>query len=597
MNVVSLFSLNSRSFYRRVFQMNQRDVPSPFDAISEISRFRRNKDKRAQEPLMYDDLTEGENDESTSDDWARYLSQVEDDQERAIRRQNADSRLRQVVTLSATMMCVEPRVSTAWESLKGRALIANPQDRNADPSAVVIAVLGEVNAELDSAIRAACNVVWATNELLVLVGAHALFVPTAIAGSGLEDDTVLLGVDPSAMAANIVSGLRAVQPDFVLLGDHDAPPVQRFSGGESTRAMTPPHPVVLLNVLLHLANEAVSTHLVLALAPIAVQLQQANHHSVRVQRYDTASHDEDESYTLARFGERSRQGPWVDLGGLLAHDHTLSYLDAEECEPWDLFLTEARAPETLPVSGIVQLHRHGAPRSCVGIPLDTPESTALTVATAVAQRAFCDIDVLGLAFGDLIDQTSSFGYSSVSPNNAASIRTSFLCPAQQFQAVLDVLGQSGFIVTPEPLVLQTEMIKPSATVTWTGSSGQSGPIAIDLYKSLSLGPFSELITFDAFERHSMPLRIGGEWVLTLHPHHRFILHCLVAQQRFVDSATPDRHLFDSMIMTAPQSEVQLYLTSERAERWGVMSLMLEAVRSCMEHAGGLPPWLVDRATR
>lgn len=577
--------------------MNQRDVPSPFDAISEISRFRRNKNKRAPEPLLFDDLTDRGSDDSSDDDWAGYLSQVEDDQERAIRLQSADSRLRHFVTLSATMMCIEPRGSTAWESLKGRALIASPYDGDTDRSSAVVVVLGSVSSDLDSAIGAAGDVLWSTNELIVLAGAHALFVPTAIAGSPLESDTASIGVDPSTVAANVVSGLRAVQPDYVLLGDHGAAPIHRFSNGTSGNAVTPPRPVALLGLLLHLANEAVSTYLVSALAPVAIQLQQSNHHSVRVQRYDTDSHHENESYALARFGERSHQGPWVDLGGLLAHDHDLTYLDAEQCKPWDLFLTEARAPETLPVSGIVQSHQHGAPRSCVGIPIDAPESTALTTATAVAQRALCSIGVLGLAFGDLIDQTSSFGYSSVSPNGSASIRTSFLCPADQFQGVLEVLGQSGFIVTPEPLALQTEMIKPSATVTWTGSSGESGPIAIDLYKSLSIGPFSELITFDAFERHSLPLCIGGEWVLTLHPHHRFILHCLVAQQRLVDGATPDQRIFDSMILTAPQSEEQLHLTSERAERWGVMSLMLEAVRSCVEHAGGLPPWLVDRATR
>lgn len=575
--------------------MTQRDVPSPFDAISEVSRFRRNKNRRAHEPLNFDDLEDRDDNLSSDDDWAGYLTQVAESEASATRMQLVDSRLRQIITLSCTVMGLAPRESTVWESLKASSLVSpSPQastmaspagtaTRDDERAIATIMVLGEVPEDLHHAISASGEVVWSTDQAIVLAGAHSVFVPTEIAGSERNADDPTRTIHP-----NVVSGLRGIQPDYVLAGDHDT------ALDDDTRSSTPPRPIALLETLLQLATVDPSTHLVAALAPVAIELLQSENHSVRIQRYDKESHEQTDAYALSRFGEQSRQGPWVDLGGLLVHNGSISYLRAEECEPWDLFLLETRAPESLPIAGIVQLNHHPVPRSSIGIPQESTESVALKSATGVAQRVLASNGIVGLGFGELIDHISSCGYGSIAADPDAALRTSFLCPSDEFDAALDALSASGFVVSQEPIALHAETVRPSASVTWTGSTGDSGPIVLDIYKSLSIGPFSELISFDSFERHSLPLQIDGEWTRTLHPHHRFILHALIAQQR-MNANEPAQRLFAAMVMTAPQSEEQLHLVAERAERWGVMSLMLDAVRSCVDHVGGLPPWLLDRA--
>lgn len=144
-------------------------------------------------------------------------------------------------------------------------------------------------------------------------------------------------------------------------------------------------------------------------------------------------------------------------------------------------------------------------------------------------------------------------------------------------------------------------------------------VAIDLHVTLAAGPFGQLVDPDEFHSRALPIAVREQWVLGLHPEHRFIAACVAASA----SATHDRstasaevgsdegadqpgrsssfarvpRLFQlrEVVMTAPSSEELLMAAVECSSRLGATAKVFSAVREADDLLPGLPIWLVQRA--
>ncbi|MEX0768733.1 MAG: hypothetical protein WD029_09700 [Microthrixaceae bacterium] len=138
-------------------------------------------------------------------------------------------------------------------------------------------------------------------------------------------------------------------------------------------------------------------------------------------------------------------------------------------------------------------------------------------------------------------------------------------------------------------------------------------IPIDLHLTLAAGPFGMLVDPEEFHVRSVPVAIRDQWVLGLHPEHRFVAACVAActegtalgqREDSSPSQSADPHAYGAsiaqlreVVLTAPRSERLLAAAVECSSRLGATAKVFAAVRQADELLPGLPTWLVHRARK
>ena len=114
---------------------------------------------------------------------------------------------------------------------------------------------------------------------------------------------------------------------------------------------------------------------------------------------------------------------------------------------------------------------------------------------------------------------------------------------------------------------------------------------VDLHRTLTPGPFGEMVALAELHAHAVPVRVHGRWYRALCPTHRFLHACL---HTVLGSAEPRLHSVRDLIATAPRTPTGAADVVETAADWGVTAVVQRAARMAeTTFPGGSTPELVD----
>lgn len=114
---------------------------------------------------------------------------------------------------------------------------------------------------------------------------------------------------------------------------------------------------------------------------------------------------------------------------------------------------------------------------------------------------------------------------------------------------------------------------------------------VDLHRTLTPGPFGELVSLEDLHAHAVPVRVHGRWYRALWPTHRFLHACL---HTVLGSPEPRLHSVRDLIATAPRTPTDAADAVAAAAEWGVIAVVQRAATMAgTTFPGGFTPELVD----
>jgi hypothetical protein len=177
-----------------------------------------------------------------------------------------------------------------------------------------------------------------------------------------------------------------------------------------------------------------------------------------------------------------------------------------------------------------------------------------------------------------------------------------LIPAGQMSAAVATLSGAGFErCFPQVSAEFDRRFVKSVTLrsSFAGDWGErdTPTFELDLHRTLTPGPYGELVPLDELHDRAVPVRVHERWYRALHPTHRFLHHCLHV---VLGSAEPRLHSLRDLVLSAPRSPVGVDEALVTARAWGVVAVVQRAVELAdARFPGSLVPELVDgvRAAR
>lgn|GEM_PF-1348439 len=227
----------------------------------------------------------------------------------------------------------------------------------------------------------------------------------------------------------------------------------------------------------------------------------------------------------------------------------------------------------------------------------------VAVALLRVQQVASDAGVRPVVFGSLLQV-----FDGRVPEHFTDLRQlDLLIRSNEIDRLLDRLASHGFEAQPRKLSQ-----KPGGSqVEYQIHQPDISDVVINLHLTLAAGPFAMLVDPEEFHQRAVPVAVRDQWVLGLHPEHRFVAACVAA---FADGATQGSREDSSalegsdsgssvasiaqlreVVLTAPRSEPLLASAVECSSRLGATAKVFSAVRQAEEVLTGLPPWLVRRA--
>ena len=171
-----------------------------------------------------------------------------------------------------------------------------------------------------------------------------------------------------------------------------------------------------------------------------------------------------------------------------------------------------------------------------------------------------------------------------------------LVPAHQMDAAVATLLADGFErCFPQVSADFDRRFAKSVTLRrrFGGDWGDREPptFEVDLHRTLTPGPFGELVPLAELHTHAVPVRVHGRWYRALCPTHRFLHACL---HTVLGSPEPRLHSVRDLIATAPRTPTGAADVVETAADWGVTAVVQRAARMAeTTFPGGSTPELVD----
>lgn len=166
-----------------------------------------------------------------------------------------------------------------------------------------------------------------------------------------------------------------------------------------------------------------------------------------------------------------------------------------------------------------------------------------------------------------------------------------LVPAEVLDRGVELLASAGAVPADESNGAPAATPGAGPVVLRVVAGG--GSVDVRLHTRLAGGPFGELVDHDELRRRAVPIRVGERWVETLHPDDRFVAACVRVGGPSPASVWDLREV----VLTAPVSQEGAAAAFEASARWGATRTVLGSVRLVSERLPGVPPWLVERATR
>jgi hypothetical protein len=213
----------------------------------------------------------------------------------------------------------------------------------------------------------------------------------------------------------------------------------------------------------------------------------------------------------------------------------------------------------------------------------------------VAERVLAALDEIGiepLLLGEVVA-----AHDGLLPREmVAPTRVELLLARDEVQPCVEALLEAGAVLVDPPSPVDTQGPPDGLDVAPGGPTQlqfSADGVAVLVYDRLAAGPFGELVDHDELLDRSVPFRLGGRWVASLHPEDRFVWACV----RLAGSASPSLVEQRSVVLSAPASRAGMAAALEASARWGATRTVLSAVRSVDAVLPGLSPWLVERANR
>jgi hypothetical protein len=154
-----------------------------------------------------------------------------------------------------------------------------------------------------------------------------------------------------------------------------------------------------------------------------------------------------------------------------------------------------------------------------------------------------------------------------------------LVPANQMPTAVTALTGAGFErcfaqVSPEfdRRFVKSVTMRTSFSGDW--SDRDAPTFEVDLHRTLTPGPYGELVPLDELHARSVPVRVHDRWYRALHPTHRFLHHCLHV---VLGSPEPRLHSLRDLVLSAPRTPAGVDEVIATAGTWGVTGVVQRAV--------------------
>ena len=226
-------------------------------------------------------------------------------------------------------------------------------------------------------------------------------------------------------------------------------------------------------------------------------------------------------------------------------------------------------------------------------------------------RVAAEVDVKPVIFGSFLQV-----WDGRLPEHFTDVgRLDLLIRSNEIDLLLERLRTQGFQSDARKLSKKAS----SAEIEYRLRHPAIPDVTINLHSTLAAGPFGQLVDPDEFHHRALPVAVRGQWVLGLHPEHRFIAACVSACGGRIEDASsvsavagtpggaarlgraepsddvPRLAQLREVVLTAPSSEESLMSAVECSSRLGATTKVFSAVRQADEQLPGLPTWLVQRA--
>jgi len=174
-----------------------------------------------------------------------------------------------------------------------------------------------------------------------------------------------------------------------------------------------------------------------------------------------------------------------------------------------------------------------------------------------------------------------------------------LIPADQMLAAVAALAAAGFErcfpqVSPEfdRRFVKSVTLRSPFSGDWGAHDAPT--FEVDLHRTLTPGPFGEVVPLDELHARAVPVRVHDRWYRALHPTHRFLHHCLHV---VLGSPEPRLHSLRDLVLSAPRTPIGVDEALATARSWGVVAVVQRAVELAeARFPGSLVPELVDGVT-